>query len=82
MKYTKQELETIVPIKGTLTINFETACAIKAIVENNCWNVAQSAINSSLTDNFIEFTFNQNTFITVKEGKLLDDLKETNDSMS
>ena len=79
MEFTKQELETIVPIKGTITINFETACAIKAIVENNCWNVVQSAINSSLTDNFIEFTFNQNTFITVKEGKLLDDLRATNE---
>jgi len=79
MEFTKQELETIVPIKGTITINFETACAIKAIVENNCWNVAQSAINSSLTDNFIEFTFNQDTFITFKEGKLLDDLRATNE---
>jgi len=79
MEFTKQELETIVPIKGTITINFETACAIKAIVENNCWNVAQSAINSSLTDNFIEFTFDQDTFITVKKGKLLDNLRGTNE---
>ena len=70
MKFTDEELKTITPIKGTITINFETACAIKAIVENNCWNVAQSAINSSLTDNFFEFTFDKDTFITIQEGKL------------
>ena len=70
LKFTDEELKTITPIKGTITINFETACGIKPILENNCENIVRGVINSSLTDNFFEFTFDKDTFIKIQEGKL------------
>ena len=54
-------------MKGTITIQFETDFNLDHNIKTNCRNVAQYAITNALTDNFIKFSINEESFIKVTE---------------